>query len=211
MQVCQHPPRSVAEKVAGSLAGRPQNRDPLVFTVYARYLPVSVPVRDGSARGPPGDGPGCRQSAADTDPVRAHRQRPEWNRGWDDPFVWRRLRGSNPRGSCPPTRFPGVCLRPLGQASAAQSSQPRHAPATNRGEVVFDGGYRRSAVNSSAVIPIRRRMPASVPVASSRWSGTAHGHIGARPRFTMPQDLVIAFGADGYEAGALQCADGLLS
>ena len=50
----------------------------------------------------------------------------------DDPFVWRRLRGSNPRGSCPPTRFPGVCLRPLGQASAAQSSQPRHAPATSR-------------------------------------------------------------------------------
>lgn len=139
MQVCQHPPRSVAEEVAGSLAGRPQNRDPLVFTVYARYLPVSVPVRDGSARGPPGDGPGCRQIAAGTDPVRAHRQRPEWNRGWDDPFAWRRLRGSNPRGSCPPTRFPGVCLRPLGQASAAQSSQPRHAPATNRGE----GGHRR--------------------------------------------------------------------
>ena len=43
----------------------------------------------------------------------------------DDPFFWRRLRGSNPRGSCPPTRFPGVCLRPLGQASAGQSSQPQ--------------------------------------------------------------------------------------
>jgi hypothetical protein len=38
-------------------------------------------------------------------------------------MVWRRLRGSNPRGSCPPTRFPGVCLRPLGQASAGQSSR----------------------------------------------------------------------------------------
>jgi hypothetical protein len=39
--------------------------------------------------------------------------------------LWRRLRGSNPRGSCPPTRFPGVCLRPLGQASAGQSSRTR--------------------------------------------------------------------------------------
>jgi hypothetical protein len=50
----------------------------------------------------------------------------------DDRIPWRRLRGSNPRGSCPPTRFPGVCLRPLGQASAGQSSQPRHPPATGR-------------------------------------------------------------------------------
>jgi hypothetical protein len=33
--------------------------------------------------------------------------------------------------------------------------------------------YRSCSVNSSAVIPIRRRMPASVPVASSRCSGTA--------------------------------------
>jgi hypothetical protein len=40
-----------------------------------------------------------------------------------DPSARRRLRGSNPRGSCPPTRFPGVCLRPLGQASAGQSSR----------------------------------------------------------------------------------------
>jgi hypothetical protein len=47
-------------------------------------------------------------------------------------MVWRRLRGSNPRGSCPPTRFPGVCLRPLGQASAGQSSQARRPPATRR-------------------------------------------------------------------------------
>ena len=31
-------------------------------------------------------------------------------------------RDSNPRGSCPPTRFPGVSLRPLGQATADESS-----------------------------------------------------------------------------------------
>src|ERR687893_2856345 len=41
----------------------------------------------------------------------------------DDQVSWRRLRGSNPRGSCPPTRFPGVCLRPLGQASAGSLRQ----------------------------------------------------------------------------------------
>ena len=34
----------------------------------------------------------------------------------------RRPRDSNPRGGCPPTRSPGVPLRPLGQASAAESS-----------------------------------------------------------------------------------------
>jgi hypothetical protein len=48
----------------------------------------------------------------------------------DDLVSWRRLRGSNPRGSCPPTRFPGVCLRPLGQASAGKSSQPQTFSAT---------------------------------------------------------------------------------
>ena len=34
----------------------------------------------------------------------------------------RRPRDSNPRGGCPPTRSPGVPLRPLGQASAVESS-----------------------------------------------------------------------------------------
>src|ERR671934_1944590 len=32
---------------------------------------------------------------------------------------WRWLRDSNPRGGCPPTRSPGVPLRPLGQASGS--------------------------------------------------------------------------------------------
>ncbi len=31
-------------------------------------------------------------------------------------------RDSNPRGGCPPTRSPGVPLRPLGQATAVESS-----------------------------------------------------------------------------------------
>ena len=43
-----------------------------------------------------------------------------------DPRDWssdrRRPRDSNPRGGCPPTRSPGVPLRPLGQASAVESS-----------------------------------------------------------------------------------------
>ena len=30
---------------------------------------------------------------------------------------WRRGRDSNPRDGCPPTRFPGVRLRPLGHLS----------------------------------------------------------------------------------------------
>jgi hypothetical protein len=83
----------------------------------------------------------------------------------DDPFVWRRLRGSNPRGSCPPTRFPGVCLRPLGQASAAQSSQPRHAPATNRGE----GGLRRRLPQERG--ELLRRHPDPTQDARERASG----------------------------------------
>jgi hypothetical protein len=57
----------------------------------------------------------------------ADRRTTAWTRlQVDDLIARRRLRGSNPRGSCPPTRFPGVCLRPLGQASAGQSSQPRN-------------------------------------------------------------------------------------
>jgi hypothetical protein len=72
----------------------------------------------------------------------------------DDLVLWRRLRGSNPRGSCPPTRFPGVCLRPLGQASAAQSSQP--------------GGWRP---------PARRPRPgrADRRGGRARWVGRAPG------------------------------------
>ena len=35
---------------------------------------------------------------------------------------WRWPRDSNPRGGCPPTRSPGVPLRPLGQATADESS-----------------------------------------------------------------------------------------
>jgi hypothetical protein len=132
--VCQHPPRSVAEEVAGLLAGRPQNRDALVFTAPKGGRTVG-PISSGTASSRPSlprmrsatwpwpgwDGPSTDQRTT------------AWKKPQvDDPFVWRRLRGSNPRGSCPPTRFPGVCLRPLGQASAAQSSQPRHAPATSR-------------------------------------------------------------------------------
>ena len=36
----------------------------------------------------------------------------------------RRPRDSNPRGGCPPTRSPGVPLRPLGQASASSVTRP---------------------------------------------------------------------------------------
>ncbi len=107
----------------------------------------------------------------------------------------------------PPTRFPGVCLRPLGQASARQSTagadlrgSPEEAMVEaegRRSSVLCDSGLTRAAsaatstslgscplelrsasirsssVNSAAVIPIRRRMSASVPAASSRCSGTA--------------------------------------
>jgi hypothetical protein len=60
----------------------------------------------------------------------------------DDLISWRRLRGSNPRGSCPPTRFPGVCLRPLGQASAGQCT-PRESTvclSSRRGGRARSGG-----------------------------------------------------------------------
>ena len=92
---------------------------------HTRHRWAPVPVRDGHPGGPPGVAPRRGHGAAGTDPARTHRQPPEGNRRWMTLFSWRRLRGSNPRGSCPPTRFPGVCLRPLGQASAGQSSQPQ--------------------------------------------------------------------------------------
>ena len=52
--------------------------------------------------------------------------------GSDDPLASKQLRvaeperwprDSNPRGSCPPTRFPGVSLRPLGQATAVECTE----------------------------------------------------------------------------------------
>jgi hypothetical protein len=72
------------------------------------------------------------RDAAGTDPARTTGQRPGRNHRSG---LWRRLRGSNPRGSCPPTRFPGVCLRPLGQASAGQCTPrgPRSRRAGRRG------------------------------------------------------------------------------
>jgi hypothetical protein len=127
------------------------------------------------ARGPPGDGPGCRHRAAGTDPGTDPPTTTRLEPQVDDPFAWRRLRGSNPRGSCPPTRFPGVCLRPLGQASAAQSSQPRHAPATSGcGRRALDGAVWPSVASAPPLAggwraPARRSEsragPAAAPVA----------------------------------------------
>ncbi len=39
------------------------------------------------------------------------------------PAAWRRRRDSNSRGSCPPGRFQGVILRPLGHVSASEPSE----------------------------------------------------------------------------------------
>ena len=83
-----------------------------------------------------------------------------------DPVSWRRLRGSNPRGSCPPTRFPGVCLRPLGQASAAQSSQPRHPPATRRRGK--DGIRTHGCLATSTVFETHVARPGLSPVVTGR-------------------------------------------
>ncbi len=48
---------------------------------------------------------------------------------------WRRRpRDSNPRGGCPPTRSPGVPLRPLGQASAFECSGAPQPSRTGGGE-----------------------------------------------------------------------------
>src|SRR4249919_1676656 len=41
---------------------------------------------------------------------------------WAFQGIERWPRDSNPRGGCPPTRSPGVPLRPLGQATAVESS-----------------------------------------------------------------------------------------
>jgi hypothetical protein len=66
-------------------------------------------------------------------------------------------------------------------------------------------------MNSSAVIPDPTEDASERAGGELSMERYGHGRVGARPRFGMPQDLVIASGADGYEAGALQCADGLLS
>ena len=45
---------------------------------------------------------------------------------------WRWPRDSNPRESCPPTRFPGASLRPLGQATATSLAGGLVGPAARR-------------------------------------------------------------------------------
>ena len=161
---------------------------------HARHLRAPVPVRDGYPRGPPGVGPRHGRGAAWDGP--STDQRPTaWEKPQaDDLVAWRRLRGSNPRGSVS-TRFPGVCLRPLGQASAAQSSQPRHPPATRRrgdGIEPMDAlRHQRSSETApfvhSGTLPSRsiaagvkkeRRRAAHSSARMPRWTSTRWGRRG---------------------------------
>jgi hypothetical protein len=105
---------------------------------------------------------GCRSREGGTDPRTTASTEPQV----DDRIARRRLRGSNPRGSCPPTRFPGVCLRPLGQASAAQST-----PGSGGLERPLPGPYRRVApgapVPGGRSTSLGRNAPADVVCAST--------------------------------------------
>src|SRR6478752_7304229 len=58
-----------------------------------------------------------------------------WRRGWD----------SNPRDGCPPTRVPGVRLRPLGHLSFRHAEEPRNLKAaTSRFKQTSPGATMRS-------------------------------------------------------------------
>jgi hypothetical protein len=151
---------------------------------HPRHLRAPVPVRDGHPRGPPGAGPGRGRGGAGTDPARTSGDR-LGGLQVDDPIWWRRLRGSNPRGSCPPTRFPGVCLRPLGQASAGQSSQPRttRPPGAPRGRRAMRklAKIKRAQVDFVRLgrypsgVPPRGCPPSSSAATAQRAAGTAEG------------------------------------
>ena len=97
------------------------------------------------------------------------------------PFsVWRRGRDSNPRCSCPHTRFPSVLLRPLGHLSAFGCHSASRAKKPNGGEggirtpgeLAPTAVFKTAAIDHSATSPVQ-----SVPRKSAierpcpAWSG----------------------------------------
>ena len=101
--------------------------------------------------------------------------------------LWRWPRDSNPRESCPPTRFPGASLRPLGQATATSlaggpaapsaASRPSDAAVEQRGVLVPPD---RTQVISVAVEP-RAVVPAdAVPVDHRRVVVAMRARVEAR-------------------------------
>jgi hypothetical protein len=95
---------------------------------HARHLQAPVPIRDGHPRRPAGAGPGRSR-----DPAERTQHGPADNRlgetAGERPDQVAEAEGFEPsREREPPTRFPGVCLRPLGQASAGSLPKPPGAP-----------------------------------------------------------------------------------
>ena len=99
--------------------------------------------------------------------------------GWNN---WRRERDSNPRDGFPPTRFPGVRLRPLGHLSVTDAALSTPVEVAKGASVAGPSGDERAIAD--------HRPPALPFRVSSRRTGLAcdrpYARRGPAPRCTAP-------------------------